>query len=340
MSWIDYKYIQLVGAQLLLFKQKRPDVWNFRCPYCGDSDKDATKARGYIFSHKGDYKFKCHNCGHPSYFSSFLKYVSPELYKQYRMELFKENSGGKIRKPTKKPKFKRRNRAEKPSFKIPPELDGLEPIVTLPNDHFIIKYVVSRGIPKKHWDSLFWVDEMRDIADRIGGYDDTRFDKFPRLLLPFINRDGDMTHIQGRAVGDRVPKGSRYYTLEVVEDAPKVFGLEKIIDTKPVKVVEGPIDSLFLSNCVGMGGADVPWELFDPSNTIFVWDNERRSRTIVKKMRDAVDRGFAVNIWDKSIREKDINDMILAGRTSDQLDSYILTHSHRGLKAKMALAQL
>lgn len=347
MSWIDAKYIQLVGVQLLLFKKKRDNLWNFRCPFCGDSEKDQTKARGYIFLHDGNYKYKCHNCGHPSYFSTFLKDVSPELYKQYRMELFKENSGGKSRKPkdgeAPKPKFKRRNRTkkpDKPKIEIPAELEGMEPVSMLPEDHFVRKYVEGRGIPQSRWNGLFWSKDMRFMADRLRGYEDTYFDNFPRLLLPFINREGKMTHIQGRAIGDKVPKGGRYYTLEVIEDSPKVYGLNMIDDTKPVKVVEGPIDSLFLPNCAGMGGADVPWDLFDPANTIFVWDNERRSKTIVKKMREAVDRGFAINIWDRSIRQKDINDMVLAGRSPEQLDNYILNHSYRGLKAKMALAQL
>lgn len=341
-SWIDNKYIHLLGVHLNLFKKTRDDLWNFRCPICGDSSKDRTKARGYIFNYKGDYLFKCQNCGDARPFSSLLYIVSHELHKQYKMECFKENSGGKTRKPPEpKPKFKRRTRkpkSEKPKVKVPKQLSGMKPISMLPHDHFMRKYAIGRGIPEKRLGGLFWANSMRFIADRIGGYDDVRFDAFPRLLLPFINRDGELTHIQGRAVGDNVPKGSRYYTLEV-EESPKVYGLHRIDDSKIVKVVEGPIDSLFLTNCVGMGGADVPWHLFDPKNTVFVWDHEPRSKQIVKRMREAVDRGFSVCVWGSSIIHRDINDMILGGRTSKWIDDYIETHSFSGLKAKMAIAQ-
>lgn len=340
-SWIDTKYIQMVGVQLLLFKKKRNDLWNFRCPICGDSEKDRTKARGYIFNHKGDYLYKCQNCGDSRPFVSLLKYVSPELHKQYKMEMFKENSGGKSRKVSKKPTFKRRDRPKpkvKPKVRVPKELEGMKPVSELPEDHFVVQYVLGRGIPKKRWGGLFWSKNMRFIADRIGGYDDTRFDNFPRLLLPFINREGKLTHIQGRAIGDDVPKGSRYYTLEV-DEAPKVYGMHRIDDSQIVKVVEGPIDSLFLTNCAGMGGADVPWDMFDPNNTVFVWDNEPRSKQIVKRMKEAVARGFSVCVWGSNVRQKDINDMVLSGRSPEWLDNYITDHTFRGLKAKMAISQ-
>lgn len=344
MSWLDNKYIELLGVQLTLFKKKRNDLWNFRCPICGDSQKDKTKARGYIFNHKGDYMYKCQNCGDARPFASLLYLVSNELHKQYKMECFKENSGGKSRKAdTTKPKptFKRRSRKpkeEKRKIALPEQLRGMKPVSELPDDHFVRQYVMSRGIPKKRWGGLFWSNNMRFIADRVGGYDDVHFDKFPRLLLPFINRDGVMTHIQGRAIGDNVPKGSRYYTLEV-EEEPKVYGLHRIDDSKLVKVVEGPIDSLFLTNCAGMGGADVPWHLFDPANTVFVWDNEPRSKQIIKRMKEAVERGYAVCVWGTNIKEKDINDMVLSGRSPESIDDYIIAHTHRGLKAKMAIAQ-
>ncbi len=339
-QWIDVKYVQMVGSQLELFKPKKADLWNFRCPYCGDSDKDRTKARGYIFLHKGDYKFKCHNCGHACYFSSFLKHVDSVMYKDYRMEVFKENNGGKTRKTAPaKPKFNRKRPKTKPKANVPEELEGFTSVSELDTDHFVRQYVEGRMIPKSKWDWLFWSNDMRTIADSVGGYEETHFDKFPRLLLPFIDRDGKMTHIQGRAIGDNVPKKSRYYTLEVVEDTPKVFGFHGIDDSKPVKVVEGPIDSLFLSNCTGMGGADVPWSLYDPANTIFVWDNEPRSSVIIKHMREAVTRGFGICVWGKNIREKDINDIVLSGKEPAWLDNYISNHTYRGLKAKMAISQ-
>lgn len=343
-SWIDLKYIQLMGVHLPLFKQLRQDLWNFRCPICGDSARDSTKARGYIFNHKGDYLYKCQNCGDSRPVSSLIYIVSPELSKDYRLEIFRESNGGKTRKETKQVKHNRRSRKQKSSpveekkpIFVPEELKGMKPVSRLPEDHFVVDYVTSRMIPKKRWGGLFWCSNMRFIADRIGGYDNVYFDDFPRLLLPFINEDGELTHIQGRAIGDNVPKRSRYYTLEVFE-APKVYGMHRIDHSQPVKVVEGPIDSLFLTNCVGMGGSDVPWDLFDPKNTIFVWDNERRSKQIIKRMKEAVDRKFRVCVWGQKIQQKDINDMVKAGKNGEWIDDYITHHSYSGLRAKLAIS--
>jgi hypothetical protein len=166
-------------------------------------------------------------------------------------------------------------------------------------------------------------------------YKKTRFDEYPRWVFPFVNSDGVITHLQGRAIG-KVPKGSRYVTLEI-EDAPKVYGADKIDKTKTLHVVEGPIDSLFLSNCVGMGGADVDFSILDPSSTCFIFDNERRNSEIVKRMTKVSEMGYGVCVWGKELPDNDINDMVLAGWKPSDLEDYINAHTFRGLKAKLAI---
>jgi len=159
--------------------------------------------------------------------------VSPDLYKEYRTEVFLENSGGKTRAPVEhKLQFKRRARNKTPKVETttaPSLLDGFQTIDSLDPKHYMRAYVESRKIPVSTYKSLYWTKDMRTIADAVGGYSDTHFDKFPRLLLPFIDQTGKITHIQGRAVGDNVPKKSRYYTLTVDDDAPKVFGMDKTV---------------------------------------------------------------------------------------------------------------
>ena len=36
------------------------------------------------------------------------------------------------------------------------------------------------------------------------------------------------------------------------DDAPKVYGLDRVNENKKIYVVEGPLDSLFVENCVAM----------------------------------------------------------------------------------------
>ena len=83
MDTIDSKYIGLVSSRLQKFKRVKADLYNFRCPVCGDSQKHKNKARGYIYPVKADMNFKCHNCGASSTFSNFIKTLDPVLYKQY-----------------------------------------------------------------------------------------------------------------------------------------------------------------------------------------------------------------------------------------------------------------
>jgi len=97
-AWIDVKYIRFLGVYLNLFKEKQQNLWNFRCPICGDSTSDATKCRGYIYLYNNTYLYKCQRCGDSRPFVSLLYIISPELHKQHKMEVFKENHGGKTRK--------------------------------------------------------------------------------------------------------------------------------------------------------------------------------------------------------------------------------------------------
>ena len=60
-SYIDTKYINLVSSRLSLFKRKNHGLYNFRCPFCGDSQKSKTKARGYLYQKKTDLFYRCHN---------------------------------------------------------------------------------------------------------------------------------------------------------------------------------------------------------------------------------------------------------------------------------------
>ena len=95
MDTIDAKYIGLVSSRLQKFKKVKADLYNFRCPICGDSQKHKNKARGYMYPVKADMNFKCHNCGASSTFSNFIKTLDPVLYKQYIFEKFKTRNTGK-----------------------------------------------------------------------------------------------------------------------------------------------------------------------------------------------------------------------------------------------------
>ena len=47
MNLVDSKYIGLVSSRLQKFKRVKRDLYNFRCPICGDSKKHKNKARKF-----------------------------------------------------------------------------------------------------------------------------------------------------------------------------------------------------------------------------------------------------------------------------------------------------
>ena len=94
MDIVDSKYIGLISSRLQKFKRVKADLYNFRCPICGDSQKHKNKARGYFYQVKTNTNYKCHNCGVSLSFNNFLKQIDTTLHKQYVMEKFKEGHAG------------------------------------------------------------------------------------------------------------------------------------------------------------------------------------------------------------------------------------------------------
>ena len=95
MDLIDSKYVGLISSRLQKFKKVKPDLYNFRCPICGDSQKNKNKCRGYMYVVKNNTNFKCHNCGASLSLNNFIKKLDTTLHKQYTLEKFKEGYTGR-----------------------------------------------------------------------------------------------------------------------------------------------------------------------------------------------------------------------------------------------------
>ena len=92
--YIDRKFLLQISPKLQRFAQKKTDLFNFRCPFCGDSQKNKSKARGFIYRKKNDYFFTCHNCGEGHTFYNFINHVDPSLVKEYQLERYKDGQTG------------------------------------------------------------------------------------------------------------------------------------------------------------------------------------------------------------------------------------------------------
>jgi len=339
--WLDQKFASLLGTQLEQFKVKKTRPYNaqFRCPMCGDSQTNKFKTRGHFYEHSGRINVKCFNCGYSTSLGKFIKTLNPVLFTEYRLEYLKETGGANTNSIEEKfipaiEKFGSRRIDNFDPFKDLKKISQLNP------NHPAKKYIVDRKIPSQvhfriyysptyyHWVNSVLPDKFNDKALALDE---------PRIVFPFIDSKGYVFGFTGRSISKT--SSLRYSTIILDETKEKVFGLDSIDKSKTVYVVEGPIDSLFLDNCVAMAGSDIQLtNITDRDKIVVVYDNEPRNKEIVKKIAKMIDQNYKVCIWPSNIEQKDINDMILKADLTGPIVQHIIdANTFDGLTAKMML---
>ena len=327
MSYIDTKYLNIISPYLQQFKKRGDNLWNFRCPYCGDSQKSRTKARGFVFRKKNDLFFKCHNCGVGASLGNLVKTIDSKTYKDYILERYKK---GVETRSSPQPEF----HFNAPVFRKKGILEGLQSIKDLPDDHPARQIVEKRKLPEESLSDLYLCESFFKFTNSIikGKFPSLGGDH-PRLIIPFRGEDGEVFAYQGRAFGNEQPK---YITIKIDEDRDKIFGLNKVDKSKPILVVEGPLDSLFLDNCIAVAGAD--FSNIKGDLTV-IYDNEPRNKEINKQIEKTIDQGKSVCLWPDHMKEKDINDMIIAGYSKKEVQEIITNNTFSGASAKLRFAE-
>ena len=314
MNLVDSKYIGLVSSRLQKFKRVKPNLYNFRCPICGDSQKNKSKTRGYLYAVKADINFRCHNCGASMTLSNFIKKIDPTLHKQYVFERFKDGKTGRGT-VVEEPKFN----FEAPQFK--PKLD----LPKASENDIARRYLEKRKLdPNK----FYYTDKFKAWSNsHKKTFDDLTYDE-PRIIIPLFYQN-TLVGFQGRSLG---PSKVKYITVMINDEAPKIYGLDTIRKGSPVFVTEGPFDSTLIRNSIAMCGADGDVRKWGISDPVWVYDNEPRSKEITTRISNTINRGDKVVIWPNNLKEKDINDMVLAGHSVQEL---LESNIYNGLKAKL-----
>ena len=331
---IESKYIRLISSRLRNFKQKKDYLWNFSCPICGDSKKNLSKARGYVFQKGTNLFFNCHNCGVGTNLGNLIKQVDPSLHKEYVLERYKSGESG----------F---SNFKSPSFDIPaPRFDKVakekhfehaEWVSKLPSGHFCLVYCTNRRFLSIMRDSLLFTPNYKKFCDALVPNHGKEITADARLVIPFYDKYNTLIGVSGRALENSDYK-LRYVTLRTNESQDKlIYGIDKVNTNELVKIVEGPLDSMFLTNCVGSGDSALiqTAKLIDAEKKVLIFDNEPRNKEIVKLMSDAIKLGYDVVIWPDTIEEKDINEMVMAGFSPDEIERIISSNTFTGLRAQM-----
>ena len=314
MDFVDVKYINLISSRFQKFKRVKNNLYNFRCPICGDSQTNKNKARGYLYQIKNNTNYKCHNCGINVSFNNFLKQIDTQIHKQYIFEKFKEGNTGK-NFTTQAPVLKFETPKFKPKLNLPKASENPDAKAYLENR-------------KLNPDNYYYTEKFKEWTNSLRPTFDNVSKDESRIIIPLFHQN-ILVGFQGRALG---PSKVKYITIMLTDDAPKIYGLDKVQKNKSVYITEGPFDSTFISNSIALCGSDGDVDKWGISNPVWIYDNEPRNREILSRISRVIEMGQKVVIWPSTIKEKDINDMVLSGLN---VQSVIESNTYSGLEAKL-----
>lgn len=333
--WLDTKYLLMLSGRLRNFKQKSNHLYNMSCPFCGDSKRDKTKARGFVFQKNGKLRFFCHNCNVPGVdIPKLVLHMDPGMHADYLRERIAAD-------PVPREKTEVQIFADKmkpPKFHSNTPLKALKKVSSFRHDSVIKKWVEDRKIPTKYHYKLFFCKDFKTWVNTIvpNKFENIEKDE-PRLIIPLLDKEGNLFGLQGRSF--RKNTKLRYITIMLDEAMPKLYGLDTVDDKLQIYALEGPIDSMFIPNAIASAGSDVTSNLDyiseDKTKFVVVYDNEPRNKEICDKIEKAIAAGYPVCIWPESIKEKDVNDMILSGMKIRKVVETINENTYSGLEAKL-----
>ena len=330
---IDSKYVRLLSSRLRNFKQKKDNLWNFSCPICGDSKKNLSKARGYVYAKGNSLFYSCHNCGAGTNVANLIKSVDESLLKEYILERYKEGAKG--------------TRSVSPTALDihPPRFDKLDKqklfehgewCNQLKSGHFCLTYLQKRKIPSEYYGKLLFTSHYKQFIDALVPNHGKQLIDDARLVIPFYDEYNNLIAVSGRAL-ENSDKTLRYITIRTIDSDKKlVYGIDRVDLKQPVKIVEGPIDSLFLSNCLASGDANLSLTAknIPADKKVLIFDNEPRNKEIVKMMQDAIKLNNYIVIWPDTIEAKDINEMVMSGISPDEIENIISSNTFTSLEAQ------
>src|SRR6266550_6204175 len=335
MIYLEQKYLMLASSRLDRFRvlKNSPFLANFRCPFCGDSERDRRKARGYVYEKNARLFYSCKNCGHGTTAEKVVQHLDTQLHQEFVLERFRESVED------------RPDRVE--DFKPQPVTrflndwrGGLVSSLDLPCSHTARRFLERRRIPKAWWDHIWYADSFKSWVNTIvpHKFENVDVDE-PRIVISFLGRDGNLIAIQGRELGAG-NKRAKYITIRTSDTVPHVFGLDRLDVKKRSYALEGPFDAMFLPNAIASAGSSITQTIAsvieDPALTTVVFDNEPRNLHIVKGMESAAHLNYGVFVWPDWVRVKDINELATPNYMP-YVKSLVDRHTHYGLEAVLAI---
>jgi len=328
LNYIIEKFYQHVGNPKY---RKSSNVYNGSCPICREGNSWLRKKRCFFLVNKG--YICCHNCQQTWSPIEWIKRVTGLSFHEVVNE--SNSYDNSIEEVLQRYDWKEENKSNR---------------YTLPYDCINLSDQTQLDFYKKNTyvkDALRYITERRlDTAgNRVKTFYISLKDKLHRnrLVIPFYNEVGQIVFYQSRALNVDDEKFARY--LSKVDSAFTIFGIERInIDFDYIFLFEGPIDSMFVKNGVGMGGLtlnDVQAEQIEKyylHNKIWVLDNQPDNAEVNKKYKQLIDKGETVFIYPDEYKQfKDLNELCMHYKIDQVSPKFIIKNSYSGMKALLKL---
>lgn len=299
-------------------KQIRNGNYNFRCNVCGDSKKRKNKKRAWILKFPDKWIFYCHNCNESMVVEHWMKIYFNVYFNDYLKEAFKIDAG--YTKPLPTPiKKEELNDEEYNEYK---DVQYFKPIFSSNDELFLIarKICLSRLIPIDIWSKWYVAIDGRYAN---------------RLVIPYYDDNHKIYNYQCRSLSSQ--QEPKY--LSKINSTDNIYNYYCVDTTKPVIILEGVIDSLFIENSIACSGLRVEDERFKKfPHRYFLLDNDEPGRAMNIKLLKEKEYVFNWKnfLYDKKINtdgdKDDINSIILKMKknhkfTFDELKLYFVNGS-------------
>ena len=315
--------LDIMNKHGIEYENTNVNVYNFKCPICGDGSSNGFKKRGYLVKKDSEPFYHCHNeCGSMSAYE-FIK------------QAFGENEAKTWYKMINYDKFRMEKEAvAKPKKAKTPlnEFDGTK--VSYTNKKGVVVYHLKKASTSKMCVNFL---KHRRIEHSI--------DKWYKvvgenaILIPLHNHLNKYIGFQIRWLDEK-----RFLTKILDNRQSKVYNMHravKQITGERVYVFESIIDGMSSGledhEWVSSMGSDLVAEaiaVLDDKVLVFALDNDK---TGMEKALKYAEKGYHIVVHPKAFKFKDYNEALMAGATMEKIRHYIERHTVGALKAKFKL---
>ena len=329
----DYIIAKIMQYTKRPMHMRHRNAYNFECPICNEGKSSGKKRRGFYNADEG--YIYCHNCNRGwdpiKWIQEVCGLTFTDLMKEaqsYDFTTMDSSISARFDTPVKRVDFG-----------------------TLPEDSINLlddiqrNYYIQESVVRQCWD-LIQARRLHTAINRPKSFWVSLKDKIHknRLCIPFYDEDNQIRFYQTRTVlAEDMVDRPKY--LSKINADKRVYGINNINrDLDYLFIFEGPIDSMFVENGLGICGlhlTDLQDEIlrkYSLYRRIWVPDNQYIDEPAKEKTMELLDEGARVFIWPKELRGfKDLNDVCCKYKLDQISPKLLVDNSFVGLEAKTKL---